>query len=405
MNIKVTPVFSKLKNHYESKRWRQIVAMGGSRSSKSWSLLQLFAMLLLSRTNLYITVWRNTAKTCRSTVRKDFKNILALDPYLYNSFVENKTEATFTAKLTGSVIVFEGADDIGKVLGLAQDISFFNEVTEFNEDVYLQITQRTAETVFADYNPSKNFWFERFRADSRTIFDHSTYRDNPFCPPEIVKQLNGYDPSVKANVDAKTANQYMYDVYCEGIRAEKPNKIYRGWKQIPDDFFAKIPADSYYALDFGLSKPNALVEIKYDGKRSFYVKELLYLPSSDLEMSLSETIDHLYPDIKATSKLLICDSAKQAVIDSLVVDGFYAVGAIKGSGSIDAGIQFVQSAEVFYTVGSRNIETEEESYSFQVDRYGATVDIPDRNQEDHLMDAIRYGIMYLKHLLGIELKK
>lgn len=404
MKIQVTPVFSKLKTHYDSGRWRQIVPMGGSRSSKTWSLLQLFAMLLLSRTNLFITVWRNTAKTCRSTVRKDFRNILALDPVLYNAFIENKTDATFTSKTTGSTIVFEGADDIGKVLGLAQDISFFNEVTEFNEDVYLQITQRTAETIFADYNPSKNFWFERFRLDPRTIFDHSTYRDNPFCPPEIVKQLNGYDPSVQANVDAETANQYMYDVYCEGIRAEKPNKIYRGWKEIPDDFFAKIPADSYFALDFGLSKPNALVEIKFDGKRSFYVKELMYLSSQELGMSLSEAIDQIYPQIKTNASLLICDSAKQAVIDSLKLDGFYAVGAIKGSGSVDAGIQFIQSARIYYTKGSRNLATEEESYSYQLDRFGKTVDIPDRNQEDHLMDATRYGIMYLKHLLGIELK-
>lgn len=403
MNLQVTPVFSKLKNHYESGQWRQIVAMGGSRSSKSWSILQLFIMILLSRRNFYITVWRNTAKTCRGTVRKDFKNILASDRYLYNAFTENKTEATFTSKTTGSTIVFEGADDIGKVLGLAQDISFFNEVTEFNEDVYLQITQRTAETVFADYNPSKNFWFERFRKDDRTIFDHSTYRDNPFCPPEIVAQLNSYDPSVPRNVEAGTANQYMYDVYCEGIRAEKPNKIYHGWREIPDDFFEKIPADSYYALDFGLSSPNALVEIKFDGARTFFVKELLYLPSTELKRSLSETIDILYPHIKEQSAILICDSAKKTVIDNLILDGFYAVGAIKGGGSVDAGISFLQACEVCYTHGSRNIAIEEESYSFDTDKYGKTIDKPEAGQADHLMDAIRYGATYLKHLLGIEL--
>ena len=404
MKLKVTPVYQTIQNKYDAQTWRQIVCMGGSRSSKSWSILQFFITLLLSRRNLYITVWRNTAKTCRSTVRKDFKNILAHDNYLYNAFIENKTEATFTSKDTGSVIVFEGADDIGKVLGLAQDISFFNEVTEFNEDVYLQITQRTAETIFADYNPSKNFWFERFRNDPRTVFTHSTYEDNPFCPSEIVEQLNSYNPNKQENIDSGTANQYMYDVYCLGIRAERPNKIYHGWKRLPDKFFDRIPSDSYYALDFGLSSPNALVEIKFDGKRTFYVKELLYLPSDRLNGSISETIHALYPHIKDNSSILICDSAKQAVIDSMLLDGFYAVGAIKGSGSVDAGISFIQAAEIYYTDGSDNIQMEEETYSYQVDRHGKTIDVPEKNQEDHLMDAIRYGIMYLKHLLSIELK-
>lgn len=402
MKLQVTPVYAKVKSYYDSNSWRQIVAMGGSRSSKSWSILQLFITILLSRHNIFITIWRNTAKTCRSTVRRDFKNILASDPFLYNAFVENKTEATFTSKDTQSVILFEGADDIGKVLGLAQHISFFNEVTEFNEDVYLQITQRTSETIFADYNPSKNFWFERFRDDPRTIFDHSTYRDNPFCPAEIVIQLNGYDPSVPANIASGTANQYMYDVYCEGIRAERPNKIYRGWETIPDDFFDKIPSDSFFGLDFGLSSPNALVEAKFDGKRTFYFRERLYASQRELTTNLPAALEKVAPELKDQGSLLVCDSAKMAIVESLQLEGFTAVGALKGPGSLDSGITFLQSCRVFYTRGSRNIGKEEEMYSYDTDRRGNILDKPEPGQDDHILDAARYVATYIQKLFGVK---
>lgn len=400
MKLQVTPVFDKLKRYYDGNEYRQIVLMGGSRSSKSWSILQLFIMILLARANVLITVWRNTAKDCRSTVRRDFRKILVSDPILYNSFVENKTEATFTAKSTGSQIVFEGADDIGKVLGMAQTISFFNEVTEFSEDVYLQITQRTAERVFADYNPSKNFWFERFRNDPRTVFDQSTFKDNPFCPAPIVEQLLSYDPDNPKNVEAKTADKYMWEVYGLGIRAEKPNKIYRGWQTIPDEFFDKIPADSYYGLDFGLSSPNALVEVKFDGRRSFYIRELLYVPTQSLVESLAETINKLYPKIVDHSAIVVCDSAKIASIDDLKTYNISAVPAIKGAGSVDAGISFLQSCSVYYTRGSRNLESEYDTYSFET-LNSVVLDKPERNQEDHLMDAIRYVTTYLRYLLDI----
>lgn len=400
MKMLVTPVFAKLKAIYESFEYRQIVLMGGTRSSKSWSILQLFIYILLSRSKVLITVWRNTRVDCRDTVRADFRNILVTDDFLYNSFTENKTEGYFQSKSTGSRIVFGGADDIGKVLGKAQTISFFNEVTEFSENVYLQIVQRTTETIFADYNPSKNFWFERMRKDSRTIFDHSTYKDNPFLSQGIIDQILSYDPNNPKNVEAETANAYMHDVYALGIQAEKPNKIYHGWKEMPEEFFDKIPADSYFALDFGLASPNALVEIKFDGKNTFYVRELLYVSSHDLKYSLAETIDKAFPKIRQNESLLIADSAKKSAVEDLIMHGYAAVGAIKGAGSVESGIQFLQSCKVVFTAGSNNFRTEYDLYSYEMAK-SIQLDRPERNQADHLLDAFRYGATYLKRLFGV----
>jgi len=291
MELQVTETFNITSIAYYSQKKRQIVSMGGSRSSKSYSILQLLMLEMIHRFNIKITVWRDTKVACRSTVLEDFKKIIMFDQSIFNKFKENKQSGTFTFMPTGSKLIFEGADSIGKVLGGAQDISFFNEVTEFSKAVYLQITQRTADRIFCDYNPSKDFWLENYRYDPDTVFVHSDFRSNAFCPEPIVKQLLSYEPWVpgsydiidgaviykgnpiskfnqppphELNVKRKTANEYMWLVYGLGIGAEKPHRIYSGWKKISAEEFNILDHVSYFGLDFGTSKPTAGVEVKYD---------------------------------------------------------------------------------------------------------------------------------------------
>ena len=102
------------------------------------------------------------------------------DYKIFKNIKENKQAGSFTYMPTKSKIVFEGADSIGKVLGGTQDISFFNEISEFSKRVYLEIRQRTADRVFCDYNPSKNFFLEDYRMDDETCFIHSNFEQNAF---------------------------------------------------------------------------------------------------------------------------------------------------------------------------------------------------------------------------------
>ena len=401
MELKVSTVFRKTDRVYRSKKYRQIVSYGGSRSGKSYSILQLFCILLMERNNFKITVWRNEKVTCRSTVLEDFRNIIYSSIHLYNKFVENKAQASFTCKETGSRIIFEGADSIGKVLGMTQHISFFNEITEFNEDVYNQITQRTSETVFVDYNPSKRFWLDRFRTHENTIFIQSTFRDNPFLTDGIINKLKSYDPSNPINVKNGTADEYMWKVYGLGELAEKPNRIYKGWGTCLVEDFRNLEYESFYGLDFGLSNPTVLVEVKYDGDRTFYIHEVMYKPASLMNMPIYKYIKETYPEISSHS-IIIADSAKLQMVSDMALGGYTCVPALKGAGSVDRGISIVQSFNVVYTTGSKNLEDEYLTYSYAVDRYGLTTDTVVR-KEDHAMDAIRYCISYLKNYLDIQI--
>ena len=409
-------------------RYRQIVSMGGSRSSKSYSILQLLLTELMTRKNIKITVWRNFKNVCRATVMEDFQNIIMFDFSVFKDIKENKQTGTFTYMPTGSKIVFEGADSVGKVLGSTQDISFFNEVTEFSKEVYLQITQRTSDRVFCDYNPSKNFWLESYRHDEETIFIHSTFKNNSYCPPNIVKQLLSYEPwesgsyevdgfniyyngapiSVlnqpppnEYNLQRGTANMYMWLVYGLGIGSEKPNKIYRGWREITKEHFEGLDLVSYFGLDFGASNPTACIEVKYDGDGAFYICERLYKPLQDIADSLPTAIKLHVPEIKKGSSLVVCDSAKQSYINLLLDDDYMAIGAVKGGGSVEVGVTLVQGFTIYY-VPSQNLSFEYDNYSWTIDRFDRSTDVP-LKIDDHLMDALRYIISYLVRTLDIKL--
>jgi len=410
-------------------RYNQVVSMGGSRSSKTYSILQMLLTEMVTRKNIKITVWRATKVECKANVMEDFYTILRSHPVVARDIVENKQKASFTYSKTGSKIIFEGADDVGKVLGSQQTISFFNEVTEFNYEVYLQIAQRTSERILCDYNPSKTFWLESYRFDDESTFIHSDFRNNKFCPVNIQRRLLSYEPWKRGtyeivgaevhykgkpiteqnqppphevNVKKNTANSYMWLVYGLGLGAEKPNKIYKGWHAITDEEFdSKTEYTSYFGIDFGTSVPTAVVEVKYDGDGSFYVKPRLYKPLQDIQDNVATFLRMECPDIMKNNSLLIGDSAKESYITALQDAGYWADKAIKGSGSVDLGISSMQKFQM-YVAFTEAFKKEYDEYSWEMDKNNVSKDTP-LKKNDHYMDSLRYIITYLIEYLNIQL--
>lgn len=427
-NLKVSDTFKLTYDAYHKPWVRQLVSMGGSRSSKSYSILQMLMLELMKRKNIKITCWRNIKVTCRSTIMEDFQKIIMFDEKIFKKFKENKQAGTFVYLPTGSRIVFEGADSIGKVLGGQQDISFFNEVTEFSKEVYLQITQRTSGKVICDYNPSKDFWLEQYRHDEETIFIRTNFTNNAFCPKNIVKQLLSYEPWIPGSYEIRgsevyykdkpisplnqppineknykkgTASVFMWMVYGLGLGSEKPHRIYRGWRKITKEVFISLPYVSYFGLDFGTSNPTACLEVKYDGNGGLYICERLYKPLGEIEDSLTTVLKMLVPQIIKGKSYVVCDSAKEAYLDILKNDGYMAIPAVKGAGSVEAGISIIQSLTIYY-VASDNLDMEYNNYSWMLDRNGKPLDTPQK-VNDHLMDALRYIVSFLYKYLQMKI--
>lgn len=431
IKLQVTPVFSKNESYYLDEDIRYIVNSGGSRSSKTYSILQLFAIILLQKKNYKISCYRNLRIDCIDTCGQDFRNIM-YSTGLHEKFTHNVKDAKWVCKTTGSTIYFSGTEKIHKSLGQQNDIIFLNEISEFSQDVFNQLDQRTRDKVFIDYNPSKDFWIESYRENKIAKFLHSTYKDNPFLTEGIIQKLESYNPYKKnttyvkndivhynnhpvspknqpppniENIKNGTADKYMYEVYCLGIGSERPNRIYKGWGQVTDKFFDEIDSESFYGLDFGVSSPTAVVEVKYDGDKTFYIKEILYKPLSLMGMPLHEYLqeprgDKKQPLIDINCRI-ICDSAKKTMVQDLAKGGLMAIPALKGPGSVSRTISNIQSFNICYTKSSFNLKSEYLEYSWKLDRYGLVEEIPAQRQQDHLLDASGYVISYLVNFLGI----
>lgn len=439
MKFKVSKTFDAIYKAYSAldehgkNLYRLIVAYGSSRSGKSYSIMQLFCIILMTKKNYKITVWRGTRVDAVGTILEDFKSVISENAILYSKFVYNKKDATFTCKATGSVIHFMGTDVISKVLGMAQDISFFNEISHFSEEVFLQIKQRTTDLIFSDFNPSRNFFINKYESHDDSIFLRSTYKDNlEFLSQGIVNDLEAYNPYEVGstdivnnqlyyngepvsdenqpppnilNVKNGTANKYMYEVYSCGLKSEKPNRVYKGWKTISDEDFYDLEYTSYFGLDFGISAPTAMVEVKYDGDRTFYVHQRLYKPSSKMGVPLYEWINTMMEPELPQDAWIVADSAKKAMVQELRNGGLMAIDALKGPGSVPKRIEQVQSFTIIYTSTSDDLEEEYYNYSYKIDRYGLTTDEIDPSCVDHLLDATGYIISYLVGYLQISFKK
>jgi PBSX family phage terminase large subunit len=395
--MKATIVFEKIwnainaKNPDGSRKYKYIINTGSSRSSKTYSILQTHWISCLQNPNTRVSIWRETKADCKMTILADLKKAVNSFPNIDN-VVFNKTESIYTFP-NGSTIEFMGGDEENRVHGFQGDIAHLNEPYKFGLEAFNQIDMRTSGYLIIDWNPKNKHWIDEVSKRDNAIVIHSTYKDNPFVPEEQKKKILSYDPSNPYNVEQGTADAYLHAVYALGLKAEKPNRIFKGWKTLTDKDFYKLPFQTYYGLDFGLSAPTSLVAMKFDGDENYFFKEILYKPLNDIKGSLTDEFERLGIEKHVQ---IICDSGNELNKEEarkLKNAGYNVIQAKKGSGSISAGIETMQKSKIHYTNESLNIESEYESYSWKVWQ-GIQMDVPEENGDDHALDAMKYVISW-----------
>ena len=316
----------------------------------------------------------------------------------WDKVVYNKTESILTFP-NGSTINIEGTDDDLKVHGYHSDYLWFNEFYRMSKDTFDQLDMRCTTAVFMDYNPIGKLWSDDIIKQDNAILIHSTFKDNPFVPIEQKKKILSYEPT-PYNEQQKTADIYKWNVYGLGLKAEKPNRIHKNWIPISDAEFERLSASSYYGLDFGTTNPTALVEVKFIPPRNFFTRQRLYKPASELSESLASTLKAM----GLTKKdVIIADTGGQTDLLSIAElnnSGLYVVPAIKGAGSVNQGINFINNSENHYTENSIDLEYEYENYEWEIIN-GMNLDRPIK-KDDHLLNADRYCKTFLQFHLNIK---
>jgi phage terminase large subunit len=366
--IQATTVFQK---NWEAKT-RFVVNIGGSRSTKTYSILQLLIVKAIESTEpLVISIVRKSLPSLRISVMRDFFDILKqLD--LYNSENHNKTENTYL--LNNTLIEFFSIDDAQKRRGTKRDILFVNEANELTYEDFFQLNIRTIQQVFLDFNPSEVFWYNeqlQYRDDLTII--HSTYKDNPYLSQDQIAEIERLQ---------FTDLQY-YQIYALGEFAGSMDLVY---SYIPVD---NIPVEQCkligLGLDFGFSNdPTTLIEV-YAWNDALYLNELIYRPNLT-NQDIAE-IMHEYEIDQYTE--IIADSAEPKSIEEIRRMGFNIKPASKGADSILNGIDILKRKRIHVTRQSVNLIKELNNYKWIVDKNGNKLNKP-VDAFNHALDAVRY---------------
>jgi phage terminase large subunit len=350
---------------------------GGTSASKTISILQVLIDTAQSRKNILIDVVSETMPHMRGGAMLDFENIMKAHNY-WDEARWNKTLTTYTFE-TGTKMHFFSADAPSKAHGPRRDILYVNEGNNIPYAIFDHMATRTRETVWVDWNPSVEYWAYTEIMQNPLyagMFDFITltYKDN-----------EALDEKTVMKIEAHKGNAGWWKVYGEGQLGEIEGRIYTGWKWIDE-----IPHEARFVkrgLDFGYTNdPTGIVDV-YEYNGGFIFDERCY----QYGMS-NEDIAEFVKSLPDPNKLIIADSSEPKSIARLKLLGLNVLPANKGQGSINVGIDFVQSKPISATKSSTNLKKEYERYIWMKDKLTDKFINQAPDIDNHLLDPIRYAL-------------
>lgn len=371
------------------KKPRYISSCGGTRSGKTFSILQLLYLVLVGEEKrgdkpTITSVCSESMPHLKRGAIRDFKTILQSDN-LWNDERWSETDKTYTFG-NGSVLEFFSVDNAGKVYGSARDNLFINECQHIDFEIFRQLAVRTRKRILLDYNPTHQFWcMDKVETRDNCIRIHSTYLDNDFLSDEQVREIEDNKGDGK--------NQW-WKVFGLGEVGTLEGQIYE-FEQI-DKLPERTEGDhltEIQGLDFGFTNdPTARVQVLADHrKKILYIRERCYAT----HMQNKHIIADLQDDGVGKNIEIYADCAEPKSIADIQEAGFNVIPCDKDapvrSDKIRHQIQWLQGWKFYVTKDSINLIRELRNYAWEKDASGTLTNNP-CDKFNHLLDALRYAV-------------
>ena len=379
VELQHTDVFNRTNDALYDEAVRFVLNQGGSRSSKTYSIIQC---LILYALNAYgvspggqtITVVRKTLPTLKRTAMRDFIKIMK-SLNLYDISRHNRTDHVYTFS-TGTIIQFVSADDEEKLMGLESDIVWINEATELWDDDFMQLNMRCTGKVLVDFNPKKNVeWIGSLLELSKSKIIKSTYLDNPFlrrAQIEEIEFLKHTDPG-------------KYLIYAKGEFAQTQEHVLTHW------VVAEKPRDLNkvcYAMDFGVNNPTVLLRCWHDGSgKRFHFEEAAWLTGDD---ALTQPIIDAVRMAGVTKEDIVCDHDKR-MTSELRKAGFATKNANK---VVEMGLDVMKTSVITLCPRGVNMIQNFKDYRYKKTNGKLTDEV--MKEDDHACDAARYAAVHVR---------
>ena len=367
----------------QTPRPRYVVSVGGTRSGKTFAILQVLNYLVETDNAGEVTsVVSETLPHLKRGAIRDFEAIIGHP--LKDDPQWNETEHVYTYP-KGGKLEFFSVDNPSRVQGPARKRLFINEGIHIKYDTYRQLAVRTAGVIFIDYNPEFVSWIEeRIQPKDNCVTIHSTYKDNDYLTAEQVKEI-----------ESNKNDASWWRVYGEGKTGILEGLIFPDFEQV--DAWPTMLSDGMiesYGMDYGFTNDTtALIHCITDNrKRELWFDEVLY------------RIGMLNADIAAVMKqqqirtTVYADAAEPKTNEELRRYGFNVQGSYKATRKAEQ-LQMMKGYKIYVTKRSLNMIRELRGYVWQKDANGTLLNEPIAVQ-DHTMDAARYGVFLNLQMSG-----
>lgn len=395
----IIPKFAPVVFSIENNEYLEYVFPGGRGSTKSSFVSLMVIDLIMKNPELHAVVGRQVADTLRTSVYQQM--VWAIEALgLSDEFKCGISPLEITRKSTGQKIYFRGADDPGKFKSIKVPFGYIGVLwlEELDQFVGPEAVRKIEQSVirggdkayiFKSFNPPKTAsnWANKYvkiPKENRLVTE-SNYLDvppawlgKPFIDEaEFLKLVN---PTAYENEYMGVANGTGGMVFDNVTIREITNqeiarmdRIYRGvdWGWYPDPW--AYNAVYYYAAEH----------------RLYIIDEDRRNRTKNEETARILKEEH---GLKPNDKV-VCDSAEEKSTADYKDFGIFARNAIKGPGSVDYSMKWLQSVTEIVIDNRRTPHTAEEFLNYEYDRDKddqVVSGYPDR--DNHHIDAIRYAM-------------
>lgn len=378
---------------------------GGRGSLKSSTVSIIVPLLLVGNPGTHALVLRKVANTIRDSVHAQY--IWAIGELGMAAYWEAKVSPMeLIYKPTGQKIMFRGADDPMKIKSIKVPFGYI-AVTHFEEkDQFagraeirniLQSTMRGGSVFwnFESYNPpiSRDNWANKDSLEERAdrLCHKSTYLQAP--PEWLGEQFLAEAEHLKATDERAYQHEYL------GIPVGTGGNVFENLelREITDEEMSHFD-QIYQGVDYGwFPDPFAFIRLYYDRAReTIYLMDEIYQNKLTNEASGNIIIQRGYKDAYIT-----CDSAEPKSVADYRAMGLPAKAAVKGPGSVDYGMKWLQRRKI--VIDRRrtpNAYNEFVNYEYERNKDGDIISgYPDAN--NHLIDATRYALERISRQMGV----
>ena len=373
----------------------EYVFKGGRGSTKSTTVGMTIIELMKNNHDIHAVVCRKVGNTIKDSVYNKIKWAIGKQEFT-EEFDSKLSPMEITLKSTGQKIYFRGADDPDKIKSINPEFGYigilwFEELDQFSGPEEIRKIEQSAirggdlAWIFKSFNPPKtmNNWANKYVLEPKEnrIVHSSTYLD---VPSEWLGQ-----PFIDEADHLKEVNPNAYEHAYMGVANGNGGNVfeYLEIRDIADEEISRMDK-IFQGCDWGFfPDPYAFIRLYYNhNTEKIYLIDEIYENKWSNRKSADEILKRKYDDYTIT-----CDSAEPKSINDYRDFGLPARGAIKGPGSVEYSMKWLQTRTIVIDPKrTPNAYKEFSEYEYERDKDGNVISgYPDEN--NHLVDACRYA--------------